>query len=227
MKSRSWIRSPITVVVFVAFLLVAGTAAAWTMTKVDHLAHGEESMRFVVDCDYEKFRQIMVRKNASETILNRGGMALVEEDVLDVNIDASGDDRPLLNAIRGKSQSEVEAVKELTVRLTDPAIDAERLVLRQKADITAERMSVRTTSKQAAGNLESYLTTLDAEPVSGGTEVTLVVSMDVRVQVPKMFTSRADSKVQQAAVDAVAEQAESIKAFIAEHADKRLILPEL
>ena len=227
MPFQSWTRPRVLFLLFAAFILVAGTAAAWTLATVDHLASGSESYRFLVECDYDKFRQIMVRKNATDAIISQGGMSLIDEQVLDLQIDTSGDDRPLLHALRGRSKSEVEAVKALTVRLNVPAVTADELELVQVAEIDANQLNVETKSKGPAGNLENYVTSLGARPANGGTEVTLSVSMDVRVQVPKMFTSRADAEVQRAAEDAAAEQEKSIRTFIAEHADKQLILPEL
>jgi hypothetical protein len=55
----------------------------------------------------------------------------------------------------------------------------------------------------------------------------LTVDMNVRVKVPKLFVSRADERVQQAADEAIAGQAQAMQQFVAQHADKRLILPEL
>lgn len=88
-------------------------------------------------------------------------------------------------------------------------------------------MSVETKSKAPSGNLESYETTLDAHPISEGAMVTLSVSMAVRVQVPRLFMSRANTKVQQATDDAIAVQTSSIKSFITKYSDERLIVPEL
>jgi hypothetical protein len=50
--------------------------------------------------------------------------------------------------------------------------------------------------------------------------------MRIRLDVPKMFTSRADAQVQQAAVDAISDQQALITQFVAEHADSRIVLPE-
>ncbi len=211
----------------VGILIIGIGATVWSLSAVDHLATTKRAKTFTVDCEYGKFRQIMVRKNATAAIVGQSKMKLLEERIQDIEIDTSNDDRPLLNALRGRSESNVAAVKEITVSLDDPSLNAEKLVLRQQADIEPERMHVVTSSKEAAGNLKRYSTTLEARPKGDSTEVTLTVEMDIVVRVPKLFVSRADSGVQKAAEEAINEQASSIKALIAEHADERLILPEL
>tara|TARA_R110002049_G_scaffold285698_1_gene466758 strand:+ start:172296 stop:173033 length:738 start_codon:yes stop_codon:yes gene_type:complete len=214
-------------VALIATLLVTAVALGyWMLKPVEHLASGAQQSTFVIECEFDKYRQIMVRKNATKAIVGNSGMELIEEKIQDVEIDASADDRPLLNAIRGKSKTELSAVRLLTVSLNDPQLESDRLVLKQHADIRPEAMHVRTKSIKPAGRLQSYQTELTAVPHSGGTEITLNVSLEVRLNVPKLFTSRADAEVQQAAIDAITDQEESITQFVAEHADARIILPE-
>nr|WP_236649879.1 hypothetical protein [Rhodopirellula sp. SM50] len=228
MKRKAWTTPRVGTIVAIVLLVVAViAAAAWSLRPVSHLAIGAHQTRFVVPCDYDKFRQIMVRKNATAAIVERSGMELIDVQIRDLQVDASADDRPLLNAIRGKSKMNLDAIRQIRVRLDDPAIDADELALRQQAAIEADSMNVVTKSVAAAGNLESYQTTLEARPSDDGTEVRVTVEMKVRVDVPKLFTNRADTRVQEAAEDAINEQARSIEMFIAEHADKRLILPDL
>ncbi len=228
MNRRFWSSGRIATVAIITILLIAGVAAAaWSLGSVTHLATGQHQESFTIEVDFDKFRQIMVRKNATAAIVGRSGMTLKDERIDDFQVDTSGDERPLLNAIRGKSKSEVDAVKQLTARLEDPAIDADELILRQHAVIETGSMIVETRSKSPAGNLEDYQTKLQAKPDGDRTAVILNVALKVRVDVPKMFVGRANEEVQQSAEDAVRQQAESIRAFVAQHADKRLILPEL
>ncbi|KLU07352.1 putative transmembrane region and signal peptide protein [Rhodopirellula islandica] len=216
------------VTAMVVLLLVAGGALAFlSLSSVEHLASGSAEKTIVVECDFEKFRQIMVRKNATAAIVGQSGMTLIDERVEDLQVDTSQDDRPLLNAIRGRSKTDVQAVKKLRVSLNDPHIAADELTLRQRANVHPDGMDVVTESIAAAANLDSYRITLDARPKGTQTEVTLTVALDVRVTVPKAFTGRADREVQQSAVEAVSEQATSLQRFVAEHAGERFILPEL
>jgi len=210
-----------------AVLGVIAIAAVVSFLTVDHIASATQSRTLRINCEFDKFRQIMVRKNATAAIIGQSGMTLVDERIDHVKLDTTKDDRPLLNAILGHSKTELDAVKEITVHLDDPSLNADRLVLRQIAEVGPEAMNVQTRSKEAAGNLEEYQTTLQARPKDGATELTLRVSMRVRVQVPKIFIGRADAKVQEAADNAVNTQANAIQAFINEHADERLILPKL
>jgi len=228
MTIKFWNSTRVAIAGVVALIVAAGLGVSiWSFSLVDYLASGKQEKSFVVDCDFAKFRQIMVRKNATAAIIGRSGMTLLDEKIQDVQLDTSGDDRPLLNAILGRSKSDLTAIKQITVKLDDPAIDADKLVLRQQATIQPDLMNVVTKSKEPSGNLESYETTLEAQPSGDRTEVKLMVALSVRVKLPKMFTSRADTQVQRSALDAVTEQERSITAFIAQYADERLILPEL
>ena len=208
-------------------VVIIGGAITWKASIVDHVATGKQSQTFNVDCEFDRFRQIMVRKNATAAIVSHSGMKLLGERVQDIALDTSKDDRPLLNAIRGKSKSELSAIKLLTVQLDDPTLEADELVLRQVAEIDPEQINVLTKSTGPAGRLESYITTLHAEPYAQTTKLTVTVDLTVRVNVPKLFVSRADARVQQAAVDAISGQERAMKQFINEHVDERLILPEL
>ncbi|PHQ33814.1 hypothetical protein [Rhodopirellula bahusiensis] len=212
--------------VVILLFVVSATFAFLSLSTVEHLATGSAEKTILVECEFDKFRQIMVRKNATAAIVGQSGMRLIDESVEDLQLDTSQDDRPILNAIRGQSKAQVQAVKKLRVSLNDPHITADELTLRQRADIQPDAMSVVTQSIAAADNLESYKTTLDARPKGNQTEVTLLIALDVRVTVPKAFTGRADREVQQSAVDGVDEQADGLQRFVAEHAGQRFILPE-
>ncbi len=214
-------------IIAVAIVIIAVVVLAWQGRSIEHLASGQQQHSFVVDCDFDKFRQIMVRKNATAAIVGHSGMKLLDERIEDVNLDTSKDDRPLLNAIRGISKTEVSAVKELTVQLDDPTLEATELVLEQNADIQPDHIDVSTVSKRPAGRLEHYQTTFDARPDAEGTRINLTVELKVLVKVPKFFKHRADAGVQQAADDAITDQSAAIEEFIAKHADERIILPDL
>lgn len=212
----------------IASLLIAVFGiAAWQLSRIDHLATGENQRTITIDCEYGKFRQIMVRKNATAAIVAHGGMTLIDEQIHDMTLDTSRDERPILNAIRGQSKSDLNAIKEITVSLDDPMLEADRLVLRQEADITETGMTSVSKSKGPAGRLKRYQTSLRARPDGDTTVVDLSVELEVLVRVPKFFVYKADEGVQQAAVDAIDSQSEALKSFIAEHSDKRMILPNL
>lgn len=222
-------RSPTKLLIVIGGVVVVAIGAfiAWKASIVEYDATGQKSQTFTIECDFDRFRQIMVRKNSTAAIVSHSGMKLLNEQIQDVDLDTSKDDRPLLNAIRGKTKSELSAIRLLTVELNDPFLEANELHLRQVADIQPQQMDVKTASTGPAGKLQSYSTTLHAEPQAESTSVTISVDMQVRVKVPKLFTGRADAQVQQAAVDAIHGQQQAMTQFIAEHADERLILPEL
>ncbi len=228
MNNLRWTRKRLAAIGLLILLVIAGIAwAAWALRPVDYLASGGQTKTFEIDCSFDRFRQIMVRKNATAAIIAQSGMTLLDEKVEGLQIDARGDDRPLRNALRGRSKANVSSAKEISVRLDDPALQADSLVLRQQADIQPDEFHVVTRSTAPAGNLEDYETTLTARPAGEKTQIDLSVAMKVHVRLPWAFTNRADVGVQQAADRAIADQATSIATFVDQFAGDLLILPEL
>lgn len=209
-----------------AVVLLAIGVGVWQMTSVSLAAKGTSQRSFVIDTEFDKFRKIMVRKNATAAIIAHSGMQLLDEQLQGVAIDTTEDDRPILNALRGKSQADLAATKQIVVSLKDPALNADRLSLTQQANIELDRLHVRTTASQAAGNLEAYETTLTAVPDGDKTKVSLTIDQIVRVTVPKLFQSQAESRVQEAADKATREQEKAIQQFVAQFANQAIILPK-
>ncbi len=208
-----------------AAVVIIGAVIALNTQTVEH-ATGEQSKTFNIEVDFDRFRQIMVRKNGTASIIGLSGMKLLDERLEDVELDTSGDDRPILNAIRGKSKTDVSATKLLTVQIDDPTLEADKLHLRQVADIEPQEINVVTASMEPAGKLQKYKSTLRAHPRGQSTELTINVDITILVRVPKLFASRAHERVQKAADDAVTNQAGAMTKFFAKHSDEQLILPE-
>ena len=59
--------------------IVVGAIIAWNASVIEHVAIGKQSKVFSVDCEFDRFRQIMVRKNATAAIVGHSGMALWRE----------------------------------------------------------------------------------------------------------------------------------------------------
>ncbi len=57
------------------------------MWTVDHTSEGSSRRQFTIQVDFDTFRQIMVRKNATEAIVSHSGMKLLDERVDDISID--------------------------------------------------------------------------------------------------------------------------------------------
>lgn len=207
-------------------LLAAFGFGYWTIKAESRAVRGHSERSFVVNTDFDKFRKIMVRKNATAAIVSHSGMELIDEQLEGVKVDTTGDDRPLRNVLRGRSQSELDATKQIVVSLNNPALDADRLSLTQQAEIEPSRLSVRTTANQPAGNLEEYETTLVAEPDGNDTRVQITVDQLVRVDVPRLFLTRAESRVQAAADETTRDQELAITAFIDRYKDQIVVLPE-
>jgi hypothetical protein len=198
----------------------------WQMSEVSRAISGRSDREFVMDVDFDQFRKIMVRKDSTAAVIGHSGMQLLEQKLQGVTIDASADRRPILNALRGKSESDLSATKRIVVRLEDPALKAEELPLTQRAQVEPKALRVVTTADQPTGNLEAYETTLNAVPQGSQTQVELTVDQIVRVDVPWLFLSVAERRVQQAADDALAEQEQAIRDFVSRYADQAIILPE-
>lgn len=214
-------------IVVVLSLFIAGGVAAWQLMPISHVSQAAETLEFELDCGFDKSRQIMVRKNATRAIVDHGGMELLSESVQAVEIDSSKDARPLLNAIRGTSRVEVDAVKTLTVRLNEPGIQAEELTLRQISTVQPDRLFVETSSAGPQAEVKKYLTTLTASAKGSVTRIELSIDMAIEVRVPKLFVARANAQVRDAAKSALHNQRQAISELVMKHRDERLILPDL
>ncbi|MGB7329312.1 MAG: hypothetical protein WBD31_30805 [Rubripirellula sp.] len=208
-------------------LAFAGGIVAWQFRPVPHRATGSGDRDFVIECDFDRFRQMMVRLNATEAIVNHGGMELISESVDRLNLDMSKDDRPLLNAIRGTSKSELDAVKTIKVRINNPHIESTELTLRQQANVSENRIDVTTEAIGEQGSIKAYVTSLVATASGDNTDIHLDLRMEIEVSVPKIFHGQADHEVTQAAAETLAQQQEAITQFVIENSGKRIILPNL
>lgn len=207
--------------------LIAVGLIGWGMWSVEHIATGSSRREFIVHVDFDKFRQIMVRKNATEAIVAHSGMKLLEEKLNDVSIDMPRQDRPILNAILGKSNADLAATKQITVSLENPDVGAPQLTLNQHVDIQPNEIDVRSEATGPAGNLKAYSTRLHASKFEGGTKVELSIDQTVNVKVPQFFIATADQRVQKAADDSTAEQERALRDFITKFVNDAIVLPEL
>ncbi|QEF98025.1 hypothetical protein Mal15_20720 [Stieleria maiorica] len=211
----------------VLLLAVIGLLAT-QLRRVDHVSEASATTTFELEIPFNRFKQIMVRKNATRAIVAHGGMELVSQSIQGLNVDMSKEDRPILNALRGRSKTELDATRMLTVRFTNPDIDAQELTLRQQADIDSDRMHVETKSVAEQGEIKDYQTTLTAEPAEGdATRVTLQTAMKIQVDVAKLFVSVADTRVNASAESAVNQQKAALTEFVLQHADQAIVLPDL
>ena len=200
---------------------------AWGLSRSEHSLRGVAERSFTMDIEFDKFRQILVRTDATAAILEHGGMKLVDEKTDAIDIDLSNDSRPLRNALRGKSKANVSAIKRLTVQLNDPHVKATELLLSQDCQIHTDSIQILTTSDQPAGELKVYNTTLDAVKASHGTEVRLSMDMTVDVVISRFFLSQAEARVKQAAEKSMEEQERAIRSMVSRFDEKTLILPRV
>lgn len=204
--------------------MVAVLMVYWT-TKAE--AVGESARTFKIDVDFDKFRQILVRTDATASIVEHGGMKLLHESVESLGIDLSNDRHPIRNSLIGKSKAEVNAGKRLTVQLTDPQLEAHELFLFQDSQIHPDQIHVRTESTRPAGRLRSYATSLDAQRDGEATAITLTVNMSVDVQVSPLLIRIAKNRVQDAADNALEMQEAALRDLVSRFADKSIILPSI
>ena len=201
--------------------------AAWGLSRGEQSLRGAAERSFTMDIEFDKFRQILVRTDATAAILEHGGMKLVDEKTDAVEIDLSNDSRPLRNALRGKSKANVSAIKRLTVQLNDPQVNATELLLSQDCQIHPDSIAILTTSDQPAGELKVYNTTLVAAKASHGTEIKLSIDMTVDVFISRFFLSQAESRVKQAAEKSMEEQERAIRSLVSGFEGRTLILPKV
>ena len=151
---RKW-RWP-TRVYWLLFSTIIGLGMIWALFPAIHISKGSSQRTFEVEVDFDTFRKILVRKNATKAIVNHAGMQLADQQIDNLSIELPQQDRPILRALLGKANANLSATKEIVVILSDPNVDAKELVLTQHADISPEFMVVQTKSTKPAGNLKSF-----------------------------------------------------------------------
>ncbi len=208
-------------------VLIVGLCLAWILQPVAYLASAAQKREFDLQVSYDKFRTIMVRKNATKAIVTHGGMKLISDGVDGVKLDLSKDDRPILNAILGKSKAEVDATKMLTVQIKNDHIDTEQLTLRSHAQINGDRFHVESKSIGEQGQIKNYVTTISAAPQGNATHITLTLDMTIQINLPKMFSGQADKGVAKSAEQSLTEQQAAITDFIIKHADSKIVFPAM
>ena len=201
--------------------------AAWGFSRSEQALHGVAERSFKMDIEFDKFRQILVRTDATAAILEHGGMKLISEKTDAVDIDLSNDFRPLRNALLGKSKANVSAIKRLTVQLNDPQVNATKLFLSQDCQIHPDSIHIQTTSDQPAGELKAYKTTLDSFKANHGMEVKLSIDMTVDVLISSMFLPQAKARVKKATEKSLEEQESAIRSLVSSFDGKAFILPKV
>lgn len=189
-----------------------GATLGLSSTQIPVAVKAERTFELRVDMD--SFRKILVRNNATEAILNHGGMKLLNESTESLDIDLKNDARPLRNFLRGKSKANVSAIKHLKVQLNDPQINSSELFLTQECLIQPEIIHIVTTADAPSGNLTDYSTSLEAVKGASGTIVSLNIEMTVDVKVARIFQSQATVRVEQAANKTLEEQEEALRSLV-------------
>ena len=118
----------------------------WGLSKSECAVKGFAERSFTLDVDFNTFRQILVRTDATAAIVEHGGLKVIDESTDSVDIDLSNDSRPLRNLLKGKSKANVSATKHLTVQLNDPQLNASELKLSQDCKIQPD--FIRPTSRR-------------------------------------------------------------------------------
>lgn len=197
-----------------ASLVSVAGLGVWSMTPCEFRGTASADHAIQLDVPYDEFRTAMVRNNATKSIVEHGGMSILQEDTVNVNVDLSKDDRPLLNAILRRSKACLSSNKRLTVSLKNESIDADHLVLSQHAKITPECMDVDTVSDAAAGELRSYRTCLHVEPgPDDRTVIRVAVHIELAKQLSKLFHGEAQQQLEKAAEKSAADQCVALQSF--------------
>ena len=84
---------------------IGGAGAFFGFSSSNFSASVKTERAFHLDVNMDTFRQILVRTKATESILNHGGMNLLDETTENVDIDLKNDSRPIRNFLRGKSNN--------------------------------------------------------------------------------------------------------------------------
>lgn len=211
----------------VAIISLAAVALWLAFRPVHRSVEVSEQIAFRIPDAYSRVRAVLVRKDATRAILEHAGMRLIDQQIRGVQVDASQDRRPLLHAVLGNSQSELNAEKLITVEVTDPYASTDRLELLQTAVIEPEQLRVDTRSTGRRGNLTHYETSLHANSDGVDTAMTLTLAMGLQIEVPWVFSWRVPADAQLSAQQQLQGQRDAILSLMAKSANEAIILPEL
>lgn len=198
-------------------VLLAACGIAWQLSSTDYMASGSSERVFLLDVEYDKFRQILVRNDVTSEVIAASGLTLKSDDLENLVVDTTKDRRPVINALLGRSKTELEATKHLTVSVKNAEVNLDTLELTQHAEVGNDLISVRTVADKPTGNLESYETSLKAKRVVKGTEVVVAVQLKVNTTLPRLFQSTARERVQAAADKTTKEQEATLRNVIVKH----------
>lgn len=193
---------------------------AWAFVPCEFHSAGEASLDADLMVPFDEFRTLLVRDNPSKSIVEHGGMQLVDEETLDVQVDLSNDRRPLINALRRKSKSTVQAQKRLTISVENAEIGPTRLVLIQDIQISPEQVEIVSESVEPSGELTFYRTTLQALPNGDSTKIHVSVEIELNKKLSWLLHAQARSRLNIAAKDSANEQVEAIREFAMQHAQR-------
>ena len=198
-------------------VFLAACGIAWQFSSTNYMASGSSERVFLLDVEYDKFRQILVRNDVTSEVIAASGLTLKSDDLENLVVDTTKDRRPVINALLGRSKTELEATKHLTVSVKNAEVNLDTLELTQHAEVGNDLISVRTVADKPTGKLESYETSLKAKRVVKGTEVVVAVQLKVNTTLPRLFQSTARERVQAAADKTTQEQEATLRNVIAKH----------
>jgi len=202
-----------------ACLGVFGAAGAglWHTIPCEFLGISQAESVFVIDIPYQEFRTLIVRNDATKEILERDGLKLLQEELLDLKISFGNDKRPVLNALFGKSKSIVKASKRLTVGISDPNAGAAELVIIQNSYVTPQEVSVESASEKRCGDIVRYVSFLNASPIAEATSVRIKIETDISKPLSPFLHSIAQSRLDNQVHDSVEKQILALKQFVDHH----------
>ena len=219
--------NPILWIAAIVGVAVVAIMMVWQFSSIAFQAAGDSQRAFTLKVDYDKFRQILVRTDVTREIVSASGQTLKEDNLQSLEIDATQDKRPILNALLGKSKTELDAEKHMVVSVKNSEVDLDSLALTQHAQIGNEEILVRTVSDKPTGKLESYETVLSAKRVANATEMKLDVRLKVNTVIPRAFQGVANQRVQ-AAADKITKDLEAVLSdIVARHEKENIIRPKL
>ena len=205
-------------------VLVVACGIAWQFSSINYLASGTSERAFLLEVDYDKFRQILVRNDVTREIINASGLALKSDELENLVVDATKDRRPVINALLGRSKTELDATKHLTVSVKNSEVNLDTLELTQHAEVGNDQISVHTVADKPTGNLESYETSLKAKRVAKGTEVVVSVQLKVNTTLPRLFQTAARERVQAEADKSTKEQEATLRDVIVKHTNELTVV---
>jgi hypothetical protein len=223
-------------------VLVAAALLAVGFYPVEKQFSARQTNEFSVEVPMEQTRRILVRKNILPEIVALSDLEIIDQKIVDAGGKASLPEKPIRSALRNvfkrasgneasindedKADFAIRLEMQVTVVSKSGPLADQQLVLNQAANVTPKSLRMLTTLDSPAGILQDYTSEMN---VTGAemSRVESTVELDVTVGIGWLLQAYVQKRVDEAAVNSLADQEQVIRKKLSEFADSSIVTPTL